>query len=126
MASTFGGLSIAHSGLNAARAALEVAGQNIANANTTGYTRQRIETSSLPAPALVGRLLSPASSAGQGVSIDGVSRLADSFLDLRVRSSSAVSGYANVRASALSDLEATFNEPGDQGISTELQTYWGA
>ncbi len=40
--STFGGLRTAYSGLAAARAAIDVTGQNIANATTAGYTRQRV------------------------------------------------------------------------------------
>lgn len=41
--STFSGLSTALSSLNAQRAAMEITGQNIANVNTPGYTRQRAD-----------------------------------------------------------------------------------
>ena len=43
MSSTFSGLSTALNALMSQRAALTVTGQNIANANTVGYTRQRAE-----------------------------------------------------------------------------------
>lgn len=126
MSSTFGGIGMARTGLNAARAALDVAGQNIANANTVGYTRQRVSTSSIAAPAQVGRVTTTITSAGQGVNVDGVARLADSFLDARVRSTAGTAGYTGVRAEALSALETSFNEPGDQGISTDLQSFWSS
>ena len=126
MTSTFGGIGMARTGLNAARAALDVAGQNIANANTAGYTRQRVSTSSIAAPAQVGRVTTPITSAGQGVNVDGIARLADSFLDARVRSTAGTAGYTGVRAEALSTLEASFNEPGDQGLSTDLQSFWAS
>lgn len=126
MGSTFGGLSIASSGMSAARAGLDVIGQNIVNANTAGYTRQRVSTSALPAPAQVGRVATNITSAGQGVVVDGVARLADSFLDARVRSSAGVAGYAGVRSEALGQLESTFNEPGDQGLSTQLHSFWSS
>ncbi|MEB0002317.1 flagellar basal body protein, partial [Cryobacterium sp. RTC2.1] len=47
--STFGGLNTAYTGLVAARQGLDVVGQNIANAGTEGYTRQRVTTSSVDA-----------------------------------------------------------------------------
>ena len=45
MASTFGGIETAKSGLVAARTNIDVTGHNIANVNTPGYTRQRVITS---------------------------------------------------------------------------------
>ena len=49
--STFGALNTAYRGLTAAQQGMNVAGQNIANAATEGYTRQRVDQSSLAAPA---------------------------------------------------------------------------
>ena len=98
MSSTFGALNTAFSGLTAARQGLNVVGQNIANVNSAGYTRQRVTTSAINAS--VG-LFSGIARPGQGVSIDGVARLGDAFLDARVRSTTADAGYASVRASAL-------------------------
>ncbi|WCI07440.1 flagellar basal body protein [Arthrobacter sp. OVS8] len=50
--STFGALNTAYRGLTAAQQGMNVAGQNIANAATEGYTRQRVDQSSLAAPAV--------------------------------------------------------------------------
>ena len=47
MSSTFSGLSTALNALMSQRAALTVTGQNIANANTVGYSRQRAELSAI-------------------------------------------------------------------------------
>ena len=47
--STFSGLNTAYTGLVAAKAGLDVVGQNLVNANTQGYTRQRVSTSGVPA-----------------------------------------------------------------------------
>ena len=55
MVSTFGSLGTAYTGLVAARTGLDVTGQNIANVNTDGYTRQRVGQSSVEAPARAGR-----------------------------------------------------------------------
>lgn len=123
--STFDALNTAYRGLTAAQQGMNVAGQNIANAATEGYTRQRVEQSSLAAPArglFSGGLLQ----AGQGVSVNAISRLGSSFLDGGVRSTAAQAGYASVRSSALQGIEGVLQEPGDNGISSALQGFWSA
>ncbi len=123
--STFSGLSTAYSGLVAAKAGLDVVGQNLVNANTAGYTRQRVSTSGVPALNSAG-LFSGGVRPGQGVSVDGIQRLDDAALDARVRSTTALSGYTNTRASALDALETSLNEPGTNGLSASLQKFWSA
>ncbi|MGO4650801.1 flagellar hook-associated protein FlgK [Arthrobacter sp. 2RAF22] len=123
--STFGGLNTAYLGLTAAQQGINVAGQNIANAGTDGYTRQRIELSAVGAPARTG-LFTAGAQAGQGVSVDGIARLGNSFLDAGVRSSAAQAGYAGYRSTQLQQLEGSLNEPGPAGISTALQTFWSS
>ena len=123
--STFGALNTAYRGLTAAQQGMNVAGQNIANAATEGYTRQRVEQSSLAAPArglFSGGPLQP----GQGVSVDAIARLGNSFLDGSARSAGAQAGYASVRSSALQGIEGVLQEPGENGISTALQGFWSA
>jgi flagellar hook-associated protein 1 len=122
--STFGALNTAFTGLSAARAAMDTAGQNIANANTEGYTRQRVSSSSVGAPANVGLASSARPAAGQGVNIDAIARLGDTFLDSRVRSSASQAGYAGARAEALAAIESNLHEPGPDGISSQLHTFW--
>ena len=76
--------SIGISGLTAAQRALEVIGNNIANAATEGYHRQRIELSP-EASVRQGSLLF-----GRGVNVESVTRIIDNLLDkeiLRQRSS---------------------------------------
>ena len=121
--STFGALNTAYRGLTAARQGMNVAGQNIANAATEGYTRQRVEQSSLAAPAqgLFG-VNTPA--AGQGVSVDAIARLGSSVLDGGVRTAGAQAGYAGARSAALQNIEGILHEPGDNGISASLQEFW--
>ncbi|MCX6500708.1 MAG: flagellar basal body protein, partial [Arthrobacter sp.] len=123
--STFGALNTAYRGLTAAQQGMNVAGQNIANAATEGYTRQRVEQSSLAAPAR-GLFSGGAIQPGQGVSVDAIARLGNSFLDSGVRSTSAQAGYAGVRSTALQGIEGVLQEPGDNGISTSLQEFWSA
>ena len=123
--STFSGIGTALSSLIAQRAALDVAGQNVANANTVGYTRQRATITS------VGGQVTPAMFAtsngiGQGVQVTGIARLGDMFLDARVRSESAGSAYLPARSDALTQLEQNVGEPSKTGLSSQLSALWSA
>jgi len=125
MVSTFGSLNTAYSGLVAARTGLDVVGQNIANVNTEGYTRQRVTTSSVEAPTRVG-IFSSGVVAGQGVTVDAIARLGDQLVDGQVRGTAAAAGYQSVRATALSTLEASLGEPSKTGIASQLGKFWNA
>ncbi|WP_104164725.1 flagellar hook-associated protein FlgK [Cryobacterium sp. N22] len=123
--STFGGLNTAYTGLIAARAGLDVVGQNIANVNTEGYTRQRVTTSSTNAAARAG-LVAWGATPGTGVSVDGIARLGSATLDAKVRATAATAGYTAVRANALGSVENSLKEPGVNGLSHQLQEFWAA
>jgi flagellar hook-associated protein 1 FlgK len=123
--STFAGIHGAYSGLTAAQMQLNVTGQNIENASSTGYVRQRAEQQAVGAPAKVG-LSGIGMQAGQGTTITGISNLSNVFLDTQVRSAAASSGYATSRASGYTTVEAALGEPKDTAISSQLQKFWAA
>ena len=125
--SSFSILNTAFRGMSAAQAGIDVTGQNVANVNTPGYTRQRVQQSAT-APLTemgLGRLSQSARS-GQGVTIDGVARLGNLFLESRVRQTASADGYASVRAAAFTAVEDIHGEPSDTGLSAALQSFWGA
>ena len=125
MTSTFMGLETARRGLVAQQSALYTTGNNIANANTTGYTRQRVDlqqTESFPsvgtnAPKIPGQM-------GTGVEAGSVVRVRETFLDTQYRSESSKLGYWENRANALSDLETIMNEPSDSGLAASMDSFW--
>ncbi len=125
--SSFSILNTAFRGLSAAQAGIDVTGQNVANVNTPGYTRQRVQQS---ATALLTEMglgrLSQSARSGQGVTIDGVARLGNLFLESRVRQTASADGYAGVRAAAFTAVEDIHGEPSDTGLSAALQSFWGA
>lgn len=123
--STFSGLNTAYTGLVAARQGFDVVGQNIANANTVGYTRQRVTTSAVGSLAQVGPL-SGSHQVGAGVTVDGIARLGNVYLDARVRNSAGIAGYAAVRANVMNGIETSLNEPGENGLSAQLQEFWAS
>lgn len=125
MASTFMGLETARRGLTAQQSALYTTGNNIANANTLGYTRQRVDlqqSQSFPsvgqnAPMIPGQM-------GTGVEAGSVVRVRETFLDTQYRSESSKLGYWENRAAALSDLETIMNEPSDSGLAAAMDSFW--
>ncbi|WP_138418340.1 flagellar hook-associated protein FlgK [Sinomonas gamaensis] len=123
--STFGALNAAYRGLSAAQQAMNVAGQNIDNAGTDGYTRQRVEQSSL---GPVARTVSAAGApqVGEGVSVDAISRLGNALLDSSVRTTGSLSGYAAQRSSAYQSIETILQEPGPSGVSAQLHSFWAS
>ncbi|MBU4214481.1 MAG: flagellar basal body protein, partial [Actinobacteria bacterium] len=84
MSSTFSGISTALSSLIAQRQGLDISGQNLANANTVGYTRQRATLQSVGGTQIPA-MFATSSLAGNGVLVTGVDRLADAFIDARLR-----------------------------------------
>ncbi|WP_163541805.1 flagellar hook-associated protein FlgK [Occultella kanbiaonis] len=123
--STFAGLNTAYLGVTAQRRALDVVAQNVANLNTVGYTRQRVELSGIGSPSALG-LFAGTPEPGRGVRVDGVTRLGDSYLDARVRGTASSHGFSAVRASALAALEGSLNEPGENGLAAKLNDFWAS
>ncbi|HVE23826.1 MAG TPA: flagellar basal body protein, partial [Sporichthya sp.] len=123
--SAFSGLSTALTGLQAARRGLDVTGQNIANANTDGYTRQRVQQESIGAPTTPA-LWSTYEGAGGGVDVTDIQRLSDDFLTARARTESATLGQLTGRQATMSAVESVFGEPGDTGVSSQLSDLWSA
>ncbi len=123
--STFGGLSTAYTGLAAARAGIDTIGQNIANVNTEGYTRQRVGQSANGSLAGIGPL-DTLFRGGTGVTVDMIQRLGNALLESRVRTSSASSGYAQMTSTVQNAIETSLHEPGDNGLAAKLHDFWAA
>lgn len=114
--STFAGLTTAQLGMAASQRAIDVTGQNIANLNTEGYTRQRLDIASLNMRN--GSIYNSSNSArvGYGVDITGISQLRDPFLDAQYRSQIAKLGTTDAHAAGLEKLQVSFDESTTSGI----------
>lgn len=125
MTNFFAGIYRANDALTAARYGLEVTGQNIANANTPGYTRQRAEQVAVGAAVGVSMIHSGYGDSA-GVRSTGATRLGDLVLDSRVRSEHARSAAVDTHAARLTDIENIFREPSDTGLAEQLHDFWNA
>ena len=113
-------LNMARTAMSAHQTALQVASQNISNATTEGYSRQRVElTTSLPT-------VFPYGSVGTGVAIQGVTRARDTLLDAAFRQGSAGAFAADTTSTALSQIQSVLGEPSDTGLNAALDAYWSA
>jgi flagellar hook-associated protein 1 FlgK len=112
MPSLFASLSMAARSLEAQRAGLDVAGQNIANLNTPGYARRRIEL----AEVVWGT---------GGVEVLGVRALRDATLDRRVRAAIPEEAREGAIANTLALVETTIGAPG-QGLDARLGAFFDA
>jgi flagellar hook-associated protein 1 len=125
--SAFSGLNTATTALWAQQRGLDVTGQNIANVNTTGYSRQRAELQSVGGNA-VPAMYAVSNQIGQGVDADKVIRIRDAFLESRAQTESATTAQLTVADGTLSQIEQAFREPGTTGIQAKMTavfTAWG-
>ncbi len=109
--------SIGISGLNAARAALDVTSHNISNVNTDGYNRQRLSQSAAT-PQFVGY-----GYAGRGVDLYAVSRIYDGFMDEQLQNVTASSSGFQTQATALADIDNLITD-GNAGLSNVMQGFY--
>lgn len=122
---SLGSLQAARTGLNAAQAGLQTTSQNITNASTVGYTRQRTDIASIN-PANKAAMFTTTPTSGQGAQVTGVTRIGDAFLDAQARSTAATSGAARIGADAYSAAEAVTGEPTSAGVSHLMQGFWSS
>ncbi|MBW6432985.1 flagellar hook-associated protein FlgK [Actinoplanes hulinensis] len=123
MGSTFGGINTALTSLYAQRRGLDVTGQNIANANTEGYSRQRVTMRSLNSNTVPG-MYSMSAEAGAGVAVSSVDRLRSAGLDQRSYIEHGTSAYHTERAGSYGLIEEVFAEPSDTALQARLQDLW--
>ena len=113
-------LELAKRSMHAQQMAMNVTGNNIANAERTDYSRQTIEmTSSYP-------LKYPEGSFGTGVEVKSVNRIRDKFIDSELRKEYSLQGKWAYREQALSKIETVFNEPSDYGMNKMLTEFWNS
>ncbi|WP_338449523.1 flagellar hook-associated protein FlgK [Niallia oryzisoli] len=125
MGSTFHGLETAKRGMYAQQSALYVTGHNIANANTPGFSRQRVSfVTSEPYPAAAMNRPQIPGQMGTGVYAGTIERVRESFLDIQYRNENNKLGYWESRAASLSKMEDIMNEPTENGLAAVMGEFW--
>ena len=118
---SFFGFQTAQRALLASQAGLNIVNHNISNANTDGYTRQRLDLSTaspLAPPNLQGQLNFQL---GQGVDIAGITRIRDTFLDNQYQKELGTQGELTKGNEIFNQLESIVGEPSSTGLANSVQ-----
>ena len=118
MGSIFNSLYTGYSGLNNSQVSIDTTGHNISNAETEGYTRQRvISSASNPLPQGTNYI-------GNGVDIQSVERVFDNFVFDKYRDVSAKKEYSDYEKRTLETLSTDFPDIEGVGIKNDLSEYY--
>ena len=102
--------------LLSAQFALNTVGHNIANANTPGYSRQRVDLASANPILERGLML------GGGVDVRGISRTIDQLLERRILGQIQVGGSLEAQLGTAQEIEGLFGEPGGFGLGGAIDS----
>ena len=119
MSSTFGGLEMGRSALNAFRLGMQTVGHNISNMNTEGYSRQRVNFVTATPEDIpgVGQL-------GQGMIASDIERIRDEFLDFQFRDVQSTLGYWEKVNDLYDSIQNFISEPNSSGIRAAMDTFF--
>ncbi|WP_169754303.1 flagellar hook-associated protein FlgK [Campylobacter curvus] len=120
MANIFMSLNTGVSGLNAAQTQISTIGNNIANADSAYYTRQRVVQSASPAMNTV------PGGVGTGTQVDTVKRIHDEFTYSRLKTASSNLENTAYKQRILQEVTKYFPDLNDKGMIKDIQEYFGA
>lgn len=111
-------LSTGMKALSASQVGIEVTGQNIANVNTVGYSRQVVDfQDDAYVDANPGQM-------GTGVRAADIQRMFDTYLESSYNTKASAASRYNVEYTNMSTVETTFNETSTPGVSAGLSQFF--
>ena len=122
MANSFAGIEIGKRSLMAHTTQISTAGHNISNADTEGYSRQRVEVrpfDPLYRPDL--ERAEVAGQIGQGSEVKSISRVRDELLDKRIVAQQSTESYWSTREKYYTQIEQIYNEPDDISVRSNMK-----
>ena len=119
MGSLSSSMWIATGALDVDQGALDVTTNNIANANTPGYSREVVNLSE-GSPVEVGNL-----TYGTGVNLDQIQSVRDQVLSLQIAEQTTQQSGAQTQLNSLQQVEALFSDP-TQGIGNDLSNFFNS
>jgi flagellar hook-associated protein 1 len=120
MSNILGLLDIGRGALLAHQKAISITGHNIANVNTPGYSRQRVNlATSLGLTSASGQM-------GSGVRVSDIQRIYDQFLGSQINTESYNLGKWEAQKSSLERVEIIFDETTGFGLNQAMGDFWNA
>ena len=120
MSSLFGTMSVALQSLLAQQGAMGVIANNIANANTPGYSREVAILEESP-PTLIGNTM-----VGTGVTMAKVESVRDNILNLRIDQETSQQSSLGSYLTSMNQVQALFNETQGAGLQTDLSAFFNS
>jgi flagellar hook-associated protein 1 FlgK len=121
MSNIYGLLSIGQSALLTQQKAIDITGNNIANVNTPGYSRQRLNIQQRNPVRVDGQTMST------GVTADtGIQRFYDQFLGAQLNGENENLGRWEAQKQALERAELMFDDSVNSGLSSAMSGFWNA
>lgn len=113
-------LNIGSTGLSASKKSLETTGHNIANVNTEGFSRQKVnQTTNVP-------ITKSGLVHGTGVRVKSVTRVNDDFINKRLAKSISNEKFYNQRMDRMSQVEDIFNEIDTEGLNQVMNRFFNS
>ena len=106
--------------LLANQVAIDITGANVANVNTPGYTRQRVNMRSL------GNVDVKNASAQISVNVNRIERIYDRYIDSQIVEQRQKSGYSDTLLEGLQNISLILDDTQGGGISDQLNKFWSA
>ncbi len=125
MGSTFSGIEMGKRSIMAHTDAISTAGHNISNANTEGYSRQRVQMKEFD-PLYRPDLSRPerAGMIGQGIDVQSINRVRDEMLDQRITAQQNQESYWDTRSKYYTMIEQIYNEPDEVSVRSNMDKFW--
>ena len=121
MSGLFGTLNNTSRSLGVQQSALQTTGHNIANANTEGYSRQRVSLVASNPYTLTG-----IGQLGTGVRISTIDRIVDPYVNKQLQGENSSLEMYKQKADVLGQLESIFNEPSDTGLNNSINEFYSS
>ncbi|MCA1293996.1 flagellar hook-associated protein FlgK [Paenibacillus sp. alder61] len=127
MTSTFHGIETSKRALFVNTVSMQTLGHNIANANTEGYTRQRVNLREANPIWAMGMTKSQQpGQLGTGVEYTSITRIRDSFLDTQFRRENQLLGSWEIQNASMTAIQNILNEPSGSGLSAVMDDFWNS
>jgi len=109
------------SGIMSSRAQLSTTGHNIANVNTDGYSRQRVEQETATTVQGTG-----GQTFGTGTRITDVDRIHDDFLEMKIYDQAKNVGFSEEQGILMGEAVSIFNEANTEGLNKIMARFFNA
>ena len=112
-------INIGMSGLNASQAALATVGNNIANANAAGYSRQQIVQGSAGSQQVGGVFI------GTGTTLADVRRVYNAYIDAQLQTTTSLNGDAQAYLDQIGAVDKLLSDK-NTGVSAALGSFFAS